>query len=246
MRVESYRKPQSLTPLSSPPPPLKEPKESFSGPPHVYPPKTPHEATGSESATQTLPAQSLNTQVEPLVMSPEPEPRRRHRFAMFRRSKKTKESDLEAGASRGGLTGVIGKRLPRRQTTEDEWEANWEKGEYPFVKLPNNRATCAICLVDFEAPPKKGTAAASMAMKAVSDSPLQSPGASGSRHGGKPNKTRHEKRVQVESLKLEDAGEGAQPLRLLVCGHAFHVGSSNHPYSLREQETYCLCIANLS
>ena len=176
-------------------------------------------------------------------MSPEPEPRRRHRFAMFRRSKKTKESDLEAGASRSGLTGVIGKRLPRRQATEDEWEANWERGEYPFVKLSNNRATCAICLVDFEAPPKKGTAEASMAMKEVSGSPLQSPGASGSKHGGKPNKKRHEKRVQVEDLKLEDAGEGAQPLRLLACGHAFHVGFSN---SLREQETYCLCIANLS
>lgn len=179
-------------------------------------------------------------------MSPEPEPRRRHRFAMFRSSKKTKETDLEAGAPRSGLPGVIGKRLPRRQTTEDEWEANWEKSEYPFVKLPNNRATCAICLVDFEAPPKKGTAAASMAMKAVSESSMQSPGASGSRHGGKPNKKRHEKRVQVENLKLEDAGEGAQPLRLLACGHAFHVGSSNYPYPLRKQETYCLCIANLS
>jgi len=192
------------------------------------------------------PVQALNTQAEPAAMPAEPAPRRRHRFAMFRSSKKTKESDLEAGASRSALTAVIGKRLPRRQTTEDEWEANWEKGEYPFVKLPNNRATCAICLVDFEAPPTKGTAAASMAMKAVPESPLQSPGASGSKHGGKPNKKRHEKRVQVENLKLEDAGEGAQPLRLLACGHAFHVGSSNYPSSLREQETYRLCIANLS
>ena len=156
---------------------------------------------------------------------------------MFRSSKKRKESDLEAGTSqptRSSLTGVIGKRLPKRQTTEDEWEANWEKGEYPFVKLPNNRATCAICLVDFEAPPKKGTAAASMAMKAVSESSLDSPGASSSRNGGKQNKKRHEKRVQVENLKLEDAGEGAQPLRLLACGHAFHVRSFNYLCSSRD------------
>jgi len=168
-------------------------------------------------------------------MPPEPEPRRRHRFAMFRRSKKAKETDLEAGTpqpSRSGLPGVIGKRLPKRQTTEDDWEAIWEKGEYPFVKLPNNRATCAICLVDFEAPPKKGTAAASMAMKAVSESSLQSPGASGSRNGKKQNKKRNEKRVQVEDLRLDDAGEGAQPLRLLACGHAFHVGPSNYPSCL--------------
>lgn len=40
-----------------------------------------------------------------------------------------------------------------------------------------------------------------------------------------------ELRVQVdeitredrERLQLEDAGEGAQPLRLLACGHVFHV-----------------------
>lgn len=178
-----------------------------------------------------------------------PEPRRRHRFAIFRSSKKTNEPDLESGTTqptRNGLTGVIGKRLPKRQATEDEWEANWEKGEYPFVKLPNNRATCAICLVDFEAPPKKGTAVASMAMKAATESSLQSPGASGSGNGGKQNKKRHEKRVQVEDLKLEDAGEGAQPLRLLACGHAFHVGPSNHPPTLWRRETYFFRTANLS
>jgi hypothetical protein len=234
VRVYSYRKPQSFTPTSSPPPPPKEPKELLSGLPHVYPPKTSHEATASEPATQTLPVPYLITRVEPSVMPPEPEPRRRHRFAIFRRSKKTKESDLEAGtpqAGRNGFTGVIGRRLPKRQTTEDEWEASWEKGEYPFVKLPNNRATCAICLVDFEAPPKKATATVSMTVGAVSESPLQSSGASGSKHGGKQNKKRHEKRVQVENLKLEDAGEGAQPLRLLACGHAFHVGPSNYPLS---------------
>jgi hypothetical protein len=28
---------------------------------------------------------------------------------------------------------------------------------------------------------------------------------------------------QQEGLKLEDAGEGPQPLRLLGCGHVFHV-----------------------
>lgn len=180
-------------------------------------------------------------------MPPTPEIRRRHRFAIFRRSRKTKESDLESGThppSRNGLTGVIGKRLPKRQTTEDEWEANWEKGEYPFVKLPNNRATCAICLVDFEAPPKKGTAAISMTMKAAPESSQQSPGASGSGNGGR--QKRHEKRVQVENLMLEDAGEGAQPLRLLACGHAFHVGSSNHLLFLWWSETHGFCIANLS
>ena len=30
-------------------------------------------------------------------------------------------------------------------------------------------------------------------------------------------------RNSSDPLKLEDAGEGAQPLRLLACGHVFHV-----------------------
>ena len=31
----------------------------------------------------------------------------------------------------------------------------------------------------------------------------------------------------LERLRLEDAGEGAQPLRLLPCGHVFHVSYSD-------------------
>jgi hypothetical protein len=31
--------------------------------------------------------------------------------------------------------------------------------------------------------------------------------------------------IVEDPLKLENAGEGAQPLRLLACGHVFHVSS---------------------
>lgn len=34
----------------------------------------------------------------------------------------------------------------------DSWADNWEQGQYPFVTLEGNWATCAICLNDFEAP----------------------------------------------------------------------------------------------
>ena len=38
-----------------------------------------------------------------------------------------------------------------------------------------------------------------------------------------------------DPLKLEDAGEGAQPLRLLACGHVFHVC---YTYSLVYRHTH--------
>ncbi|CAE6538304.1 unnamed protein product [Rhizoctonia solani] len=39
---------------------------------------------------------------------------------------------------------------------DDVEAAEWEKNEYPFVKLEANRAACAICLMDFEPPRRVG------------------------------------------------------------------------------------------
>ncbi|CAE6522171.1 unnamed protein product [Rhizoctonia solani] len=39
---------------------------------------------------------------------------------------------------------------------DDVEAAEWEKNEYPFVKLEANRAACAICLTDFEPPRRIG------------------------------------------------------------------------------------------
>ncbi|KAF8748504.1 Zinc finger, C3HC4 type (RING finger) [Rhizoctonia solani] len=39
---------------------------------------------------------------------------------------------------------------------DDVEAAEWEKNEYPFVKLEANRAACAICLTDFEPPRRVG------------------------------------------------------------------------------------------
>jgi hypothetical protein len=65
-----------------------------------------------------------------------------------------------------------------------EAEAGWQKGEYPFVKLEANQATCAICYLDFEPPQRIG-----------------------------------------EELGRNEPDE-AEPLRLLGCGHVFHVSIS--------------------
>ncbi|KAF8906535.1 hypothetical protein CPB84DRAFT_1726177 [Gymnopilus junonius] len=94
------------------------------------------------------------------------------------------------------------------------WEDNWEQSEYPFVALEGNRAACAICLMDFEEPKKKNAAA----KQESGDQPTE--GKNSTNSSTLPPTIAEVQRG--DDLKLEDAGEGAQPLRLLQCGHVFH------------------------
>jgi hypothetical protein len=95
----------------------------------------------------------------------------------------------------------------------NSWERSWENSELPFVILEDNRAACAICLNDFETPKKK-------AETTKESERLPPPEGSSSPSQVPPNTITEEERES--SLRLEDAGEGAQPLRLLQCGHVFH------------------------
>ncbi|KAG8822707.1 hypothetical protein FRC19_005394 [Serendipita sp. 401] len=168
-----------------PTPPPKEVKETTGTNAHTYPPTAPQEP-GVAEAQKEEPAESADGS----------QSHRRHRFFFLSKLKKSK-GDSKAGEKE--------QSKGKQKAPVDEWEANWERGEYPFVKLPENRATCAICLLDFEEPPRRGSAHPSIS------GPIAIQG-----------KETTENRVPVESLSLQDAGEGATPLRLLACGHAFH------------------------
>ncbi|KAF9237531.1 hypothetical protein BU15DRAFT_48599 [Melanogaster broomeanus] len=138
----------------------------------------------------------------------------RKRFAFFR-SKSSKQD-------KAGDTATSGTRM-KSPTAEEKrvletWEDNWEQCEYPFVRLEGNRAACAICLMDFEEP------------RRLSAVPKQEPMSEGLPIAASPNRA-EEVEIPVERIteeereslpRLEDAGEGAQPLRLLACGHVFH------------------------
>jgi hypothetical protein len=93
----------------------------------------------------------------------------------------------------------------------ERWEDNWERGEYPFVQLEGNRAACAICLMDFEEPKR-------IKVVGVNEETKEIPSIA-----RKPEEDETFMVTEEERLKLKDAGEGAQPLRLLACGHVFHV-----------------------
>ena len=97
----------------------------------------------------------------------------------------------------------------------DRWEDNWEKAEYPFVRLEDNHATCAICLMDFLEPKRTGSMFGRMMMRIPGRGMLKA-------------RLATPKRVPRDrgELRLEDAGEGPQPLRLLPCGHVLHVSKT--------------------
>jgi hypothetical protein len=116
------------------------------------------------------------------------------------------------------------------------WEDYWETGDYPFVRLEGNRAVCAICLMDFEEPKRVAGLTPPPSEKVQEDTPSnqstaiqEEDGGGGGGGGGArvreiPVERQSDRDIEVQ-LKLADAGEGPQPLRLLTCGHAFHVSA---------------------
>ncbi|KAF7315741.1 RING-type domain-containing protein [Mycena indigotica] len=158
----------------------------------MYIPAPPDAAPGSlplPQAVYSYPPKAPTAQAPP----------RKHRFKFLRKS--TKAADPTATAS--------DKPEETEQDAPEAWEDNWERTTgYPFVMLENNRASCAICLMDFEEPKKKGESEAAPAPESsgIQEVPVEPSGPEES----------------DGTLRLQDAGEGAQPLRLLACGHVFH------------------------
>lgn len=122
----------------------------------------------------------------------------------------------------------------------NSWDAMWAPAPYPLVRLPENKATCMICLCEFEEPRKLADTDADAAPGAphtgsddgdgeaheMASVPPLSPAA------GQPPGTIEEVLVeppreadaQTGEISHDEEGEDAlQPLRLLSCGHAYHV-----------------------
>ena len=102
------------------------------------------------------------------------------------------------------------------------WEAHWELGGHPFVTLEGNRAACAICLMDFEAPKRKEVSSG------------ESSDATKTEHGKIDDVIIPSREEDQEKPKLVDAGDGVQPLRLLACSHVFHVCPFHRLFRLQE------------
>ncbi|KAF8444745.1 hypothetical protein L210DRAFT_3731949 [Boletus edulis BED1] len=138
----------------------------------------------------------------------------RKRFAFFRRRALKKDSATEPNAKDRNAKVSTPETIKEPET----WEDHWEQCEYPFVRLEGNRAACAICLMDFDEP------------RRLSAIPQQDSEKDGT-PVAPPSPRTEEAVIPVENIteeerdtlpRLEDAGEGPQPLRLLACGHVFH------------------------
>jgi hypothetical protein len=128
----------------------------------------------------------------------------------------------------------------KRSNRPSTWEDNWVKGEYPFVQLDSHRASCAICLLDFQEPRRvsSGPAGLDVPKTPVEDQATEAPETRQEGEGeGEGDITEQAATPAIPTipasptgdlaLRLQDAGQGAQPLRLLKCGHVFHVSSKS-------------------
>ncbi|KIY73017.1 hypothetical protein CYLTODRAFT_387411 [Cylindrobasidium torrendii FP15055 ss-10] len=139
----------------------------------------------------------------------------RKRFRWLKKRSKHAQSDEESAQAtpRPQKADTAANDGKRPKTWEESWENPWEEEGYPFVILEGNRAVCAVCLMDFDEPLKKDEAEGDEDKKV--ERPESDPKL-------KKVETKSTGEIADEQPKLEDAGEGAQPLRLLECGHAFH------------------------
>ncbi|KAJ7096312.1 hypothetical protein C8R44DRAFT_812698 [Mycena epipterygia] len=143
--------------------------------------------------------------------SPQPSMQPKRRFKFLHRRRKD--------ASSNSPPGDVPERTPQENGEPQTWQDHWEHTGYPFVVLEGNRAACAICLMDFEEPKR----IAGLAPAPPSSSSTEEPTSSSPVIQEVPTENNNNSAGETENqLKLEDAGEGAQPLRLLACGHVFH------------------------
>ncbi|KAG9018804.1 hypothetical protein FRB90_009455 [Tulasnella sp. 427] len=120
-----------------------------------------------------------------------------------------------------------------------EGDPRFENSEHPFVVLETNRAMCPICLVEFVEPkrregvppapprPKTPEPQSSGAGEASSSSQAGEDAASGEPTASKGPDEIQQVTTEATPEVEEDAGIPGEPLRLLACGHVFHVIGSN-------------------
>ncbi|KAG8924542.1 hypothetical protein FRC03_009981 [Tulasnella sp. 419] len=115
-----------------PSPPSSDPAEPASSSPE-YPPKLHGPIFGAEPSIGEV------IQSERTVGS-----RIKNAFKIFQHKKPAEKINIEAAP----------KRISEDRSSEDPWEARFEKGAYPFIRSKQNRAACATCLVGY-VPPRR-------------------------------------------------------------------------------------------
>ncbi|KAG8946332.1 hypothetical protein FRC03_001404 [Tulasnella sp. 419] len=172
-------------------PPSSDPAEPASSSPE-YPPKPHGPISGAEASAEHSTGEAV--QLERAVGT-----RIKNAFKIFQRKKPAERTDIEATP----------ERISEDHSSEDPWEAQFEKGVYPFIRLEQNRAACAICLVDYVPPRRRDANPVSGAMTSTSST--------NNEHPETPDSNNYD-----ENNEEEQTGKPGEPLRHLPCGHVFH------------------------
>ncbi|KAF7376155.1 hypothetical protein MSAN_00030400 [Mycena sanguinolenta] len=135
----------------------------------------------------------------------------KRRFKFLHRRKGNKDGS-------NSPAGDVPVRTHQQAGEPQTWQDHWEHTGYPFVVLEGNRAACAVCLMDFEEPKR----IAGFEPTPTAAPPAEEPAPSTPAIEEVAVETNDTAATTENQLKLEDAGEGAVPLRLLACGHVFH------------------------
>lgn len=195
----------------------------------LYIPPPPGESTDGSTPIAVPPATHQYPPKSPTTKKSAPaQPKRR--FLFFRRKGAPKRKLARSSPAHDLEKGGAGKNAAALEDDDIDvpWDEMWEESEYPFVRLEGNRAVCAICLMDFEEPRRvRGPGA----VKVDGSTPVaaKSPTAASAGAGTQEVQVEGVTEEERDALHLDDAGEGAQPLRLLMCGHAFHVSMRCRP-----------------
>ena len=212
----------------------------------LYIPPPPGETTDTTPSIPTPAAAHAYPPNRPTPSSTAP----KRRFMFFRRKSKKEgtaqcstpgSSDSETFQEVKEEKDVEAVMEGQEELGDVPWDEMWEKSEYPFVRLEGNRAVCAICLMDFEEPKRvrgaKGCGSGAGAKSGPSANAESGPssvpvGRGGSESGTGSADGEATQEIQVEAVTEEERaalgegqGEGPEPLRLLTCGHVFHVSN---------------------
>jgi hypothetical protein len=126
------------------------------------------------------------------------------------------------------------------------WSEYWQRNKYPFVVLEDSRAACAICLADFQVPNRKVGLEHPVEKKAGADERAAVADANGNSIKDESSQdvkigvvTNGHGQTKISSgswisavsesagrrirPQKEKGGPKIEPLRLLTCGHVFHV-----------------------
>ncbi|KAG8923578.1 hypothetical protein FRC02_011050 [Tulasnella sp. 418] len=182
-----------------PPPPSSDPAEPASSSPE-YPPKPHAPVSGAEASAE--PATGEAVQSERTVGN-----RIKNAFKIFQRKRPVEKTDIEAAP----------KRISEDHSSEDPWEAQFEKGAYPFIRLEQHRDVCAICLVNYVPPRRRDANLVSGAMTSTNSTNNEHPETTDNNN-------------DEENEEEEQTGKPGEPLRHLPCGHVFHT-EPIHVYS---------------